>query len=96
MNGEKLKAPVEGLVHSIPMSPPLIVLLLPRIGIGMDGDGTLGVGAVVAAKELDEEATSLPIARSVKMVELVGVVMLSNIYRAWVGGVSLETLYTRC
>lgn len=88
---------MEGLVHSIPISPPGDALLLIRggTGIGMDGDDILGV-IEVAIAGVDAVATSLPIARSVKMVELVGVDMLSKICRAGVGVDSLEALYTRC
>lgn len=97
MNGEKLRVPVEGLVHSIPMSPPGDVLCLARdgVGIGMDGDDILGV-VEVAVTGVDAVTTSLPIARSVKMVEFVGVVMLSKIWRVGVGVDSLGPLYKRC
>lgn len=44
----------------------------------MDGEVTLVVDVVVGADTVVEEATSLPIARSVNMVEYVGVDMLSR------------------
>lgn len=61
----------------------------------MDGDDTLVADAEpVAAVETVVEVgtTSLPMAKSVKMVEFIGVDKFSNICGS--GGVSL--LYTRC